>query len=67
MSGSVGDNVFRASGVIAAAAAGRTGTVDWDTSSIKTSTFTAESGNGYFCNTAINFTQHCHSRISKQY
>jgi hypothetical protein len=31
---------------------GRTGTVDWQTSSIKTSTFTAESGKGYFCNTA---------------
>jgi hypothetical protein len=30
---------------------GRTGTVDWDTSSIKTATFTAVSGNGYFCNT----------------
>ena len=31
---------------------GRTGTVDWQTSSIKTATFTAESGKGYFCNTA---------------
>jgi hypothetical protein len=30
---------------------GRTGTVDWVTDSIKTSTFTAESGKGYFCNT----------------
>jgi hypothetical protein len=30
---------------------GRTGTVDWQTSSIKTATFTAESGKGYFCNT----------------
>ena len=30
---------------------GRTGTVDWQTSDIKTSTFTAESGKGYFCNT----------------
>ena len=31
---------------------GRTGTVDWQTSSIKTATFTAASGEGYFCNTA---------------
>ena len=50
MSGSVGDNVFRASGVIAAAAAGRTGTVDWDTTP-KTGTVTAVSANGYFVNT----------------
>jgi len=31
---------------------GRTGTVDWDTASIKTGTFSAVSGNGYFVNTA---------------
>ena len=31
---------------------GRTGTVDWQTSSIKTSTFTAASGEGYFANTS---------------
>ena len=30
---------------------GRTGTVDWQTGSIKTSTFTAASGEGYFANT----------------
>jgi len=30
---------------------GRTGTVDWQTGDIKTSTFTAESGKGYFVNT----------------
>ena len=30
---------------------GRTGTVDWQTGDIKTSTFTATSGEGYFCNT----------------
>ena len=30
---------------------GRTGTVDWQTDSIKTSTFTATSGEGYFVNT----------------
>ena len=31
---------------------GRTGTVDWQTGSIKTATFTATSGEGYFCNTS---------------
>ena len=31
---------------------GRSGSVNWDTSSIKTSTFTAADGNGYFCNTS---------------
>jgi len=31
---------------------GRTGTVDWQTASIKTSTFTAASGEGYFANTS---------------
>jgi hypothetical protein len=30
---------------------GRTGTVDWQTGSIKTASFTATSGEGYFCNT----------------
>ena len=30
---------------------GRTGTVDWQTGSIKTSTFTAANGEGYFVNT----------------
>jgi len=47
MSGTVGDNIFRASGVIAAAAAG----IDWKTGDIKTATFTATAGEGYFCNT----------------
>ena len=31
---------------------GRTGTVDWQTGSIKTATFTAANGEGYFANTA---------------
>ena len=31
---------------------GRAGAVDWQTSSIKTATFTATSGEGYFCNTS---------------
>ena len=38
---------------------GRTGTVDWQTGSIKTATFTAANGEGYFCNTtagAFNIT-----------
>ena len=30
---------------------GRTGTVDWQTGSIKTATFTAVSGQGFFCDT----------------
>ena len=30
---------------------GRTGTVDWQTGSIKTTTFTATSGDGFFLNT----------------
>ena len=53
MSGSIGDNVFRASGVIAAAAAGRTGTVDWDTTPKVTgdSPVTGATATGYFLNT----------------
>ncbi len=31
---------------------GRTGTVDWQTGSIKTTTFTAANGEGYFANTS---------------
>ena len=31
---------------------GRTGTVDWQTGSLKTSTFTAANGEGYFINTS---------------
>ena len=30
---------------------GREGSVDWQTGSIKTATFTAANGEGYFCNT----------------
>ena len=53
MSGKVGDNVFRASGVIAAAAAGRTGTVDWITTPKVTgdSPVTGVTAKGYFLNT----------------
>jgi len=49
--GKSGDTISLASGA-SQSGFGRTGTVDWQTSSIKTSTFTAENGKGYFCNTA---------------
>ena len=51
MSGKVGDNLFRASGVIAAAAAG--GGVSWQDVETGT-TFTAVAGNGYPVNTTSN-------------
>ena len=49
--GASGDTVALASGA-SQTGFGRTGTVDWDTASIKTTGFTAVSGNGYFCDTA---------------
>ena len=48
--GASGDTVSLASGA-SQSGFGRTGTVDWQTGSIKTSGFTAASGEGYFCNT----------------
>ena len=51
MSGVTGDNPYRASGVIAAAAAG--GGVSWQ-DVITASTFTAVAGNGYPVNTTSN-------------
>jgi len=48
--GASGDNITLACGA-SQSGFGRTGTVDWQTSSIKTSTFTAVSGEGYFVNT----------------
>ena len=48
--GGSGDTVQLATGA-SQSGFGRTGTVNWDTSSIKTSTFTPSDGNGYFCNT----------------
>jgi len=48
--GASGDTVTLASGA-SQSGFGRTGTVDWQTGSIKTATFTAASGEGYFCNT----------------
>jgi hypothetical protein len=48
--GASGDTVTLACGA-SQSGFGRTGTVDWQTGSIKTATFTAVSGEGYFCNT----------------
>jgi hypothetical protein len=48
--GASGDSIALASGA-SQTGFGRTGTVDWQTSSIKTSTFTAVSGQGFFCDT----------------
>ena len=48
--GASGDTITLASGA-SQTGFGRTGTVNWDTASIKTTGFTAVSGNGYFCNT----------------
>jgi hypothetical protein len=48
--GASGDTVSLASGA-SQSGFGRSGSVNWDTSSIKTATFSAVSGNGYFCNT----------------
>ena len=47
--GQSGDTVTLAAGA-SQSGFGRTGTVDWDTTP-KTATFSAVSGNGYFCNT----------------
>jgi len=47
--GASGDTISLASGA-SQTGFGRTGTVDWDTTP-KTATFTAVSGDGYFCNT----------------
>jgi hypothetical protein len=49
--GASGDTVSLASGA-SQSGFGRTGTVDWQTGSIKTSGFTAADGEGYFCNTS---------------
>mgnify|MGYP003138136624 CR=1 FL=1 len=49
MSGKVGDNPYRASGVVACAAGGG-GAIDWCTTA-KTSPLTADAGSGYFINT----------------
>jgi hypothetical protein len=48
--GASGDSIALASGA-SQTGFGRTGTVNWQTGSIKTATFTAANGEGYFCNT----------------
>src|SRR6056300_2008437 len=48
--GASGDTINLASGA-SQSGFGRTGTVDWQTGDIKTATFTAADGEGYFCNT----------------
>jgi hypothetical protein len=48
--GASGDTIALASGA-SQTGFGRTGTVDWQTGSIKTATFTAVSGQGFFCDT----------------
>ena len=48
--GASGDTIALASGA-SQTGFGRTGTVDWQTGSIKTATFTAANGEGYFVNT----------------
>ena len=49
--GASGDTINLASGA-SQSGFGRTGTVDWQTGDIKTATFTAANGEGYFCNTS---------------
>jgi hypothetical protein len=51
--GASGDTIALASGA-SQTGFGRTGTVDWQTGDIKTGTFTAASGKGYFCNTTAS-------------
>ena len=56
--GASGDTVTLASGA-GQSGFGRSGSVNWQTGSIKTATFTAVNGEGYFCNTsggAFNIT-----------
>ena len=48
--GASGDTIALASGA-SQSGFGRTGTVDWQTGDIKTATFTAVSGQGFFCDT----------------
>ena len=50
MSGQVGNNILRTSGVVAATAAG----LSWDTAVVTGSTVTVEAGNGYFIDTTSN-------------
>jgi hypothetical protein len=49
--GASGDSIALASGASHRQVLVEQGSVDWQTSSIKTATFTAANGEGYFCNT----------------
>jgi len=53
--GASGDTITLASGA-SQTGFGRTGTVDWQTGSLKTSTFTAADGEGYFINSGSAIT-----------
>ena len=53
--GESGDTVTLGSGA-SQSGFGRTGTVDWQTSDIKTATFTAANGEGYFVTLQVDFT-----------
>ena len=53
--GASGDTVSLASGA-SQSGFGRSGSVDWQTGSLKTSTFTAASGEGYFINQSSGIT-----------
>ena len=53
--GASGDTISLASGA-SQSGFGREGSVDWQTGSIKTSTFTAVSGEGYFINSSSEIT-----------
>jgi len=53
--GASGDSIALASGA-SQTGFGRTGTVDWQTGSIKTATFTAVNGEGYFINSGSALT-----------
>ena len=50
MSGQIGNNILRTSGVVAATAAG----LNWVSTVVTASTVTVEAGNGYFINTTSN-------------
>ena len=53
--GASGDTVTLGSGA-SQSGFGRSGSVDWQTGSLKTSTFTAASGEGYFINSGSSIT-----------
>ena len=62
--GASGDTVALASGA-SQTGFGRTGTVDWQTGSIKTATFTAANGEGYFVDTSSGGAFNCNITCRK--